>query len=145
MRLKDIIKEKGSEVFSVERTDSVRKAIEVMVEKNIGAVLVLDSGKPIGIFTERDLLRRCCSKRVSLDETPVEKVMTSKIIFGSLDDTIQKAAEIMTEKRIRHLPIIENGDLKGLISIGDLMKVQCRLMEKENESLKNYISDKYPG
>jgi len=145
MRLKDIIKEKGSKVFSVERKDSVRKAVELMVEKNIGAVLVLDSGKPIGIFTERDLLRRCCSKRVSLDETPVEKVMTSKIIFGSLDDTIQKAAEIMTEKRIRHLPIIENGDLKGLISIGDLMKVQCRLMEKENESLKNYISDKYPG
>lgn len=145
MKLRDILKEKGSEVFTVEKTDSIRKAIEVMVEKNIGAVVVTDSGKPVGIFSERDLLRRCCSKGISIDETPIEKVMTSKIIYASSNDTLQKAAEVMTLNRIRHLPIIENGALKGLVSIGDLMKAECKIMEKENEYLKGYISDEYPS
>ncbi|MDI3472227.1 MAG: hypothetical protein PWQ20_875 [Thermotogaceae bacterium] len=143
MRLRDIIREKGSEVYSVEKSDTVRKAVEVMVDKNVGAVLVMDSGKPVGIFTERDLLKRCCFKKLSLDDIIVEEVMTKNLIFGSLDDSVQEAGKLMTEKRIRHLPILENGEVKGIISIGDLMKAQCRIMERENESLKNYIEDKY--
>lgn len=143
MTLRDVIRTKGSEVYSVEKSDTVKKAVEVMVDKNIGAVLVMDSGKPVGIFTERDLLKRCCYKNRSLDDTIVEEVMTTNVIFGSLDDSIQEAGRLMTEKRIRHLPVLENGEIKGIISIGDLMKVQCKIMERENESLKNYIEDKY--
>lgn len=146
MKLRDILKEKGSEVYSVDPEATVAEAINLMVEKNIGSVVVMKGNRPVGIFTERDLLRRVCAG-CSKDpaKTKVKEVMTSGVIYGAPDDDIQYAINVMTQHRIRHLPILESGKLVGIISIGDVLKQQYKEIEFENRVLKNYISESYPG
>ena len=127
MKLAGIIKEKGETVFSLDADATVKDAVDMMVEKNIGAVMIMDGKRPMGIFTERDLLKRVCAK------------------CGSSDDDIQYAINVMTQHRIRHLPICDETGLKGIISIGDILKLMYKSTEEENKMLRNYISDKYPG
>jgi len=145
MKLAGIIKEKGETVFSLDVDATVKDAVDMMVEKNIGAVMIMDGKRPIGIFTERDLLKRVCAKCGVLSETPVKEVMTAGVICGSPDDDIQYAINVMTQHRIRHLPICDETGLKGIISIGDILKLMYKSTEEENKMLRNYISDKYPG
>ncbi|WP_053001282.1 CBS domain-containing protein [Kosmotoga pacifica] len=141
----DIIREKGEEVYSISADASIKDAVDLMVEKNIGAVMVMEGKRVIGIFTERDLLKRACANCLKLSETPVREVMTAGVICGAPDDDIQYAINVMTQHRIRHLPICDETGLKGLISIGDIIKVMYKNVEIENKMLKNYISDQYPG
>lgn len=145
MKLIEILKSKGTEVFSVDIGASVFDAIRIMVEKGIGSVVVMDGKRQIGIFTERDLMRRVCLNDLDYHQTAIEKVMTQEIIYGQPQDDVQYAINVMTTNRIRHLPVLEDGTLVGVISIGDLLKLQQTELEYENRVLKDYISDRYPG
>ena len=122
-KVKDILASKGAEVFSVTPDTGIMKALEVMAEHNIGAILVLEpSGEVAGIFSERDLARRIILKAHSCDSTIVKEVMTTKLVYVNPSDSIENCMDLMTANHFRHLPVKENGKLVGVISIGDVVK-----------------------
>lgn len=146
MKVKDILKGKGTKVATVGAEDTVYHAIKKLVEKNIGSLLVVDEkGAIAGIITERDILKECDQRLQSLGETKVGDVMTKKLIVASPEDDVDYVENIMTENRIRHLPIVSGEKLEGIISIGDLVNVQRAQCKVENRYLKAYISGDYPG
>ena len=146
MKVKDILKDKGSEGAAIGAEDTTYDAVKKLVEKNIGSLLVLDEkGGIAGIITERDILKECDQRFQSLDKTRVRDVMTKKLIVASPDDDVDYVENIMTENRIRHLPIVSGEKLEGIISIGDLLNVQRAQCKVENRYLKAYISGEYPG
>jgi CBS domain-containing protein len=146
MKVRDILKDKGKEVTTIKTEKTIRDALRILIEKNIGSLLVLDEvGKIVGIITERDVLKECDRRCELLEQTTVKEVMTKDLIVGSPDDDIDYVESVMTQNRVRHLPIIANQKLEGLISIGDVVKVLHRECKVENRYLKDFISDKYPG
>lgn len=121
--VRDILYSKGdSMTYSIEPGAMVVDALKLMAEKMVGALLVLENGKLVGIFSERDYSRKIALMDRSSRTTPISQVMTGDLIFVSPSDTMESCMELMTEKRIRHLPVLENGNLIGIISIGDLVK-----------------------
>jgi CBS domain-containing protein len=121
--VRDILNSKpGGTTYSIEPDAMVVEALKLMAEKRVGALLVLEGGKPVGIFSERDYARKIALLDRSSRTTAVRQVMTSDIIWASPSDTMEHCMQLMTDKRIRHLPVLENGELIGLISIGDLVK-----------------------
>ena len=146
MKVKDILKNKGAEVATIGAEKTICDAVKTLVEKNIGSLLVKDEkGAIAGIVTERDILKQCNLCLESFKETKVKDVMTKNLIVASPDDDLDYVENIMTQNRVRHLPIIANQKLEGIISIGDLVNVlrgQCKV---ENRYLKDYISGKYPA
>ncbi len=146
MKVKDILKGKGTEVATIGVENTIYDAVKKLVEKNIGSLLVLDEkGAIAGIITERDILKECDQRFQSIDKTKVKDVMTKKLIVASPDDDVDYVENIMTENRIRHLPIVSGEKLEGIISIGDLVNVQRAQCKVENRYLKAYISGEYPG
>ena len=146
MKVKDILKDKGTEVATIGVENTIYDAVKKLVEKNIGSLLVQDEkGNIAGIVTERDILKECKQRFQLLNETKVKDVMTKKLIVASPDDDVDYVENIMTENRIRHLPIISGQKLEGIISIGDLVNVQRAQCKVENRYLKAYISGEYPG
>jgi CBS domain-containing protein len=146
MKVKDILKNKGTEVATIGAERTICDAVKTLVEKNIGSLLVLDENdKIVGIITERDILKECNRRCELLKQTKVQEVMTKDLIIGSSDDDIDYVEGVMTQNRVRHLPIISNQKLEGLISIGDVVKVLHRECKVENRYLKDLISGKYPG
>jgi len=119
-KVADILEEKKQEVFSVTPDTMVFDAIKLMVEKNIGAVLVVNENRLEGIFTERDYMKKIILKGIASKETPVKDVMTKKMAYISPDTSLEEGLAIMNEKKCRHLPVFENKELLGVISIGDL-------------------------
>jgi CBS domain-containing protein len=119
-KVADILEEKKQEVFSVTPDTMVFDAIKLMVEKNIGAVLVVNENQLEGIFTERDYMKKIILKGIASKETPVKDVMTKKMAYISPDTSLEEGLAIMSEKKCRHLPVFENKELLGVISIGDL-------------------------
>ena len=141
MTLLEILRTKGSDVHTTVGSATLRRVTEILVENNCGSLIVVDkegSRKMIGIVTERDILR-ACSQGTSLDETHVDKAMTTNMIVGRVTDTITDAMGLMTVNRVRHLPIVQDDELAGVISIGDLVKVQHNRLTAENHHLKTYI------
>ncbi len=119
----DILKAKGREVASVLPQAKVLKALELMAEKNIGAVLVIDAqGAVQGIFSERDFARKIIVKGHSCENEDVEAVMTRDVIFVQPDTNLEECMNLMTHRRIRHLPVMEKGKVVGIVSIGDVVK-----------------------
>jgi len=118
----------------------VYEALELMAEKNIGAVLVLDADRVVGIFSERDYARRVALRGRSSRTTPIYEVMTSKVFYVRPDHTIEECMALMTEKRIRHLPVMENDRLIGIISIGDVVKAMISQQQFIIEQLEHYIT-----
>jgi CBS domain-containing protein len=146
MKVKEILQEKGAEVATIGADKTVFEAIKSLVEKNIGSLLVLDEKSAIvGIITERDILRECDRRYESLRQTKVKDAMIKNVIVASPEDDIDYIESIMTENRVRHLPVISGQKLVGLISIGDVVKVQRGECRVENRYLKDYISGKYPA
>ena len=146
MKVKEILKGKGTEVATVGAEETLCDAVKKLVEKNIGSLLVVDEkGAIAGIITERDILKQCDKRFQSLGETKVKDVMTKKLIVASPDDDIDYVENVMTENRVRHLPIVSGEKLEGIISIGDLVHVQRAQCKVENRYLKAYISGDYPG
>jgi len=140
MRVKDILEQKGTKVLTVQGTANVHEALSILVKQNIGALVVVDEkGKIKGILTERDITRECYQRGEKVIKTPISEIMTQKLIVGRLDDEIDYIMGIMTKNRIRHIPIVANDELKGLISIGDVVKAQLDDREYENRYLKDYM------
>ena len=146
MKVKDILKDKGPEVITIHDEKMVFEAMEALVKNRIGSLLALDqSGAIVGILTERDILYASYSKHDTLKTTPVREVMTTDLIIGEPEDELDAVENLMSEKRIRHLPILEQKRLVGLISMGDVVKHQKKVSEFENKHLKDYMLQKYPG
>ena len=146
MKVRDILKDKGTEVATIGVERNLCDAIRVLVEKNIGSLLVLDEkGAVAGIITERDVLKQCNQCLESFRDIKIEDVMTKNLIVASPDDDLDYVENIMTQNRIRHLPIIAGQKLEGIISIGDLVNVLRGECKVENRYLKAYISGEYPG
>ena len=137
--LKMLLKDKGHDVWSVHPDDTVLDAIKMLAEKDIGALIVIEDDKPVGIFTERDYARRVYLKGKSSLETAVRDVMVSPIITAKIDQTIEECMAVMTTKRFRHLPVMDAGELVGMVSIGDLVKSVIAEQQFTIEQLENYI------
>jgi CBS domain-containing protein len=138
MRIRDILRAKGPTVITIAPEQPIQQAMQVLVQHNIGALVVSD-GRIRGIMTERDLLRSGAAGLEQLAKARVRDVMTSDVITASPDAEIQEVMNIMTEHRIRHLPVVEGGDLCGMISIGDVVSALRSSVENENRLLHAYI------
>lgn len=142
-KVSEILEHKGAMVLSVDSSDTVYDAICLMAEVNIGAVLVQDGDSIAGIFTERDYLQKIALKSLSSKETCVSDVMTKPVISAEPGESIQSCMETMTTCHCRHLPIVENGKLLGIVSIGDLVKRMLDEKQYEVEKLSQYITGTY--
>jgi len=136
-RLEDFLKlNKNRQIWTISKDQSVMQALILMSEKNIGAIIIVDNNDfPIGIFSERDYARKIILKGKSSKDTLLDEVMTKELITVTRDYKIDQCMEIMTEKRIRHLPVLENKKIVGIISIGDVLKI----MIKEQKELINHL------
>ena len=139
-KVRDILKTKGRAVFSVEPSITVYSAIEQMCEKNIGGLLIVENGNLKGIFTERDYARKLILKGKSSKETLIKELMTSNPITVTPDNTIEDCMDLMSGKRIRHLPVVEGNQLIGMISIGDVVKHIIEEQKSIIEHLEHYIT-----
>ena len=141
MKLKDVLTAKGHRVVTVSAKSSVADAIRTMQREKVGAVLVPDAeGCPVGIFTERDVVRLYADGDRNLDTLAVEARMTCSLVVGRLSMSVDEALGLMTERRFRHLPVVEDGKLLGLVSIGDLVKVKLEETAQEAQALRAFIS-----
>lgn len=138
-RLYDILETKGRDVVTVGPQGTVLDAMRVLVEHGIGSVVVEDDGDVRGILTERDVLRIGARSPDALASTRVADAMTREVVTAVEDDSVDHAMEVMTDRRIRHLPILDGDSLTGLVSIGDLVKSCLEETEEENRQLKQYI------
>src|SRR4051812_5649069 len=121
-RVSDILRGKGTDVLKIEASATVYDALVKMVELNVGSILVTDDGAVVGIMTERDYLRKIVVKGRTSRGTQVSEIMTSPLVYVTPDTSVDELMAIMTDRRIRHLPVVENDDVVGIISIGDAVK-----------------------
>lgn len=140
MKVFDILRVKGNNVYSVTGQVSVYEAVKIMGEKNIGALLVMDQEKLTGILSERDYARKIVLKGKASRETLVKDIMTVEVLTVTAEDTIEKCMEIMSQKHIRHLPVVENDKVLGMVSIGDVVNGIIETQKATIEHLQNYIA-----
>jgi CBS domain-containing protein len=139
MTIAAILQSKGAEVVTVEVGTRVRDAIEILAERRIGALPVCDKGEVAGIMSERDVIYCLRSDGAAILDWPVERIMTAPAITVETDKEIMGALSLMTQRRIRHLPVVEEGRIVGLVSIGDLVKYRMDQIEQEAEAMLSYI------
>ncbi len=135
-----LLDNKGRDIISISPDASVLDAIKLMADKGIGALVVIDGGDLKGIVTERDYARKVIIKGRASDTTPVADIMTADVITASSQQTVNECMEMMTTKKCRHLPVVDDGDLVGMISIGDLVQAIIADQQEEIEQLEHYIS-----
>ena len=141
MKLKDVLETKGHRVVTVSAKSSVADAIRAMHAEKVGAVMVPDAeGCPVGIFTERDVVRLYADGERAFDTLALEARMTCSIVVGRPSMSVDEALGLMTERRFRHLPVVEEGKLLGLVSIGDLVKAKLSEAAQETQALRAYIA-----
>ena len=138
-RLAEILEEKGRDVLEIRVDASVLEAVQAMVENNVGALLVKDAGEVVGIVTERDYLRRVTLEGRT-EEAPVSEIMSSPLVIATLETTIDECMALMTDRRIRHVPVVDEGRVVGLVSIGDLVKFKSKQQTFEIQFLNDYIT-----
>ena len=138
--VKNIIEAKGNATFTITPDTSVYQALELMVEKNVSALLVMENDALAGIFTERDYARKVILKGKASKETPVREIMTEHVITVSPDSTIEECMQLMTNKYIRHLPVMESEKIVGIISIGDVVRYIIDEQKFIIENLEQYIT-----
>jgi CBS domain-containing protein len=141
MKLREVLRDKGSHVYTIGPDHTVGDAVRELMQHRVGALLVVDrQGGAVGIITERDVLRECQNRGQQFAALPVHAAMTRDVIVGLPDDDIRYTMGIMTEHRVRHLPVIDDGAIAGMISIGDMVKACLEETEYENRYLREYIS-----
>jgi CBS domain-containing protein len=139
-RLSEILDEKGHNVLEIDAEASVIDAVRQMVDANVGALLVTDGGTVTGIVTERDYLRRAALEERPDRETPVREIMSSPLVVATPETAIDECMALMTDRRIRHVPVVEAGEVVGLVSIGDLVKFKSKQQSFEIQYLTEYIT-----
>lgn len=139
MKIREILRRKGDEVVTVGPEATVLSAMRRLVEHNIGSLVVVEGGDVEGIITERDVLRLGAEAPVRLEETTVRDAMTGDIIIATPDDDIDYCMDVMTRNRVRHLPIMDGTQLRGMVSIGDVVNNLRKDAEAENQHLRDYI------
>jgi CBS domain-containing protein len=145
MLLSDILNHKGHAVLTIEPTATLAEVVRTLVEHNCGSLIVCATSgdglrsRMVGIITERDILRACANEKSTLERTHVEDVMSKNPVTGRPSDSVEETMGVMTDRRIRHLPVLDGGKLAGLVSIGDLVKAQHDAMTMENHYLKSYL------
>ena len=144
-RVADVLAKKGNQVYTIERTAMVFEAVQRMVEVNTGSLLVTHGGEVCGIVSERDYLRNIVLEGRTSKTTQVREIMTANVICVDPNYSIEECMAIMTEKRIRHLPVVDGGKLVGLVSIGDLVKQLSSDQKHQIQYLTDYITGKYPA
>ena len=137
--IRDILREKGTTVRSIDPDETVYEAIRQMAEHGIGALLVVEDGKPVGLLSERDYSRKVILRGLRSRETKVRTIMSSPLLTISPDASVQEALSMMTEKYIRHLPVIDGSRVIGLVSIGDLVKAVIEDQQSLIEQLESFI------
>lgn len=138
--VRNILKQKGNLVFTISPDSSVYAGLETLQEKNLGGLVVVEDGKLIGVFTERDYARKVILKGRASKETLVRDIMDSNPVYVNPDHTLDDCMQLMTNKFIRHLPVMENGALVGIISIGDIVKYIISEKDFIIENLENYVT-----
>lgn len=139
MKVSDILNKKGSHIYSVEPGITVYDALKLMGEKNIGALLVMEGNKLNGIISERDYARKVVLKGKTSLETRVSDIMTEKVITILPEDNLERCMELMSENHIRHIPVVKNGEVKGVISISDVVTAIIEAQKETITYLQNYI------
>jgi CBS domain-containing protein len=143
MILREILNSKGHTVHTIDSAATLEDVVLKLVRNNCGSLVVYDakssSGRMVGIITERDILRACASHEAPLSALKVAGAMTANVVVGGPDDSVEDTMGLMTDKRIRHLPVVEDDQLLGLISLGDIVKMQHDRLTMENHYLKSYL------
>ena len=140
MRIADVLRNKGNAVATVEPGATVSRLISELAAHNVGALPVVDAGRLVGIVSERDVVRRLHAGGPKLLEARVVDIMTTEVTTCSPSDDVTDLAAVMTSRRFRHLPVVVDGELAGIVSIGDLVKARIDLLESERAQLQNYIA-----
>jgi len=140
-----VLKQKGQTVWHVSPESCVYDAIELMAEKYVGALMVVAEGRLVGVVSERDYARKVILQGKSSKQTQVSEIMTSPAISVVPGQTVEDSMRIMTDNHIRHLPVVENGELLGVLSIGDLVKWMISAQQQTISHLQNYITSQYPA
>ena len=138
--IRDILREKGATVRSIDPNVTVFDALKLMADYGIGALLVLQHAKPVGLFSERDYARKLALRGLRSRETPVRAVMSSPVITISPDASVQEGMQMMTERFVRHLPVVDASGVLGMVSIGDLVKAVIHDQQTLIEQLESYIA-----
>jgi len=134
-----LLNKKGCEVWTIQPDEIVLDAIQKMADKDVGSLVVVEDGKPVGIFTERHYAREVFLKGRNSPTTPIREIMSARFIFAGPEQTIEECMVVMTNKAVRHLPVLDRGELVGIISIGDLVKRKIADQESTIEQLTQYI------
>jgi CBS domain-containing protein len=137
--VRQLLDRKGRAVYSVDPDDPVLEAVRMMAERHVGALLVIRAGELRGIVSERDYARKVILHGRSSADTPVAQIMSTPVLTVSLAQTVQDCMQLMTDKRLRHLPVLDNGQVIGMISIGDLVKAVIEEQQQTIEQLESYI------
>ncbi|MEO0616287.1 MAG: CBS domain-containing protein [Pseudomonadota bacterium] len=137
---RDILDDKGHDVFAVSPNDTVLDALRLLADKGVGALLVMEADKLVGIFTERDYARKVILAGKASRDTPVSEVMTAKVLYVGPDRTVDECMALMTDIKARHLPVLEGETVLGVLSIGDLVRVKIREQSFLIDQLRQYIA-----
>jgi len=143
--VRDVLSEKGKTVHTVSPRASVREAVRKMNELGVGSLLVVEEGRPVGIFTERDVLRRVVDAGRDPEATRVEEVMSSPVVTIRPETPVREAMETITTLRHRHLPVMDGGQVVGMVSIGDLLRWVTYYQQREIEHMTDYITGRAPA
>ena len=140
MRIADVLRNKGAAVATISPDTRVTELLAGMAQHNIGAMVVMGPDGLVGIVSERDVVRRLNERGADLLQMPVSEIMTSVVVTCAPGDAIDTLSGLMTENRVRHVPVIANGQLAGIVSIGDVVKTRMEELKAEQEQLQTYIT-----